>query len=71
MKLNLAPTYGEPHVGNGIEDFEAFYFNVRMPGSIGSLGGYVTREQFNWLAQRLGTPSLDASTDIDVSQVGP
>jgi hypothetical protein len=53
--------YGTPHPDNGKPDNggDAWYFFVRGPVDVGGrLSGYVTREQFNWLAERIGTPKL-------------
>lgn len=53
--------YAEPYEGNGDPDgVDGFYFSVegRDLDIGGSLSGYVSREQFNWLAGLLGTPPL-------------
>jgi hypothetical protein len=56
--------YGNPHSDNGSPDTqEAFYFVVEGPTYQGGrLSGYVTRKQFNWLADRLDTPKLPEGT---------
>jgi hypothetical protein len=53
--------YGEPYDGNGDpEGVDGFYFTIEGANEDvgGSLSGYLSREQFNWLAERIGTPVL-------------
>lgn len=58
--LRPDPDYGEPHEDNGkAGETDGFYFVLAgTPDEGGRLSGYVTREQFSWLATRLGLPPL-------------
>lgn len=46
--------YGDPHPSHA----SFFYFQLAGTDHIGSVGGYVTAAQFDWLAERLGTQKL-------------
>ncbi len=52
--------HGEPHEDNGkAGEIDAFYFFVQAPNyGLGRVSGYVTREQFNYLAKSLGLAPL-------------
>lgn len=53
--------YGSPYEENGKPNNggDAWYFSVIGPDDFGGrLTGYLSREQFNWVAERLGTPKL-------------
>lgn len=58
--------YGEAHADNGKDDGpEGFYFVIEgreNPGFCAHVGGFVTREEFTWLAERLGLPPLSDET---------
>lgn len=61
--------YGEAHECNGSVDMpDGFYFSVDAPDMIGRISGYVTPEQFNWLAERIGTPKLDCGSAAAVGE---
>jgi hypothetical protein len=52
-------SYGEPHPGNSTDPMKGFYFIVDTgPVSLGHVAGYVSPEEFDWLAERIGTPKL-------------
>jgi hypothetical protein len=53
--------YAEPYEENGAPDMvDGFYFSVEGtdPNIGGSLTGFLSREQFNAVANALGTPPL-------------
>lgn len=57
--LKPARNYGIGHPDNGTDLEDGFYFVVEGPRYVGGrLGGYLNREQFNWLAEKIGTPKL-------------
>ncbi len=57
--FRAARMYGDPHEDNGQpHSSDAFYFIVDAADQVGRLAGFLSREQFNWVAERLGTPVL-------------
>lgn len=59
--------YGEAYEGNGDpQGTDGFYFIVEGADIEvgGRLSGYVSREQFNWLANLMGLPPLPDEKDV-------
>lgn len=53
--------HGDPHPANDRHpDEQAFYFCIdsREAVKLGHLAGFVTAEEFDWLAERIGVPKL-------------
>lgn len=71
VQFKPSTSYGEPHPANNgpHEDMSQlttphFYFYVASEASWSTLGGYFPRDEFNWLAKRLGTPPLSDEKDV-------
>lgn len=57
-------SYGEPHPENGTLGLEGFLFTVDSNhGTWTRFAGYATAEEFDWLAERFGTPTLADCSD--------
>lgn len=61
--LVLTPRLSEAYPGQYLygtkhESVDRFYYVASFAEYGGDLSGYLTREEFDWVAERLGTPKL-------------
>jgi hypothetical protein len=58
--FRVAEDHGEPHESNDDFDEPSFYFHLETVSdeSSGRVTGYFSRDEFDWLAERLGVPKV-------------